>query len=72
MPSKWHVAQKDNICTITREDGLIRYAVRRSKLQEQLAPYGIVGDTFKDVCEQLDSTDNVTVLAPEMGKYFQR
>lgn len=48
---KWYVERKGDVCTISREDGLIRYQVPRSRLQNQIAPHGIVGSVFKDLCE---------------------
>lgn len=53
----WHVEQVGDLCSITRDDKLIDVPeIPRSDLQRHMGYHRIVGDTFEDLCKQLDAS----------------
>jgi len=73
MRFKWNVEQIGDLCIINREDGLgSPQEAPRSRLQQQMAPHGVVDEICEDLCRQLDATGKAIVTAIEMsGKFFQ-
>jgi len=70
MRFKWNVEQIGERCIINREDGQLRQEAPRSKLRQQMAPHGVDGEAYDDLCRQLDATGKATVEANEMGGKF--
>jgi hypothetical protein len=63
MRNKWHVELKGDLCVITRDDGKVQKEIPRSMLKQQMEPYGVVGDLYDDLCDQLDGRGRATVVA---------
>jgi hypothetical protein len=71
MRHRWNVKQTGDRCIITRGDNAVRQEAPRSRLMQQMAPHGVVDDIYEDLCLQLDANGKATVLAVQMGKFFQ-
>ena len=71
MQQAWHVKEQDGHCFIWLGDGLIKQIAPRSWLKQQMAPHGVMGDDYNDLCRQLDKTVEATITVGPLGQFFQ-
>lgn len=72
MYTTWDVHKKsDGTFDIFKNSELQHPSIPQKWLERQLAPYGIVEDTYEDVLEQLSKTGSATVKLPPLGKFSQ-
>ncbi len=68
----WHVEQKNEICTLWRQDGAVAsLPVPRSFLKQHAALHGLVADIYVDLCRQLDETGKATVYSADPLRFRQ-
>jgi hypothetical protein len=72
MDMKWKIHRKsDGTFDIFMNGELLHPSIPQNWLERQLAPYGIIGDTFSAVLEQLSETGKAAVELHPPGKSSQ-
>ena len=71
METTWEIVKNDAGQFDIFRNGELHSTVNGSQLERQLAPNGISGDTYDDVCLQLNQTGRAKVTVPPLGKFFQ-